>query len=198
MLRKCLVILALAILPFAAARSAEQASPPVTDDPPASSMPQEQDLLSFGYSYVDFDKDETDNPRTRESDFRLEYRFGTLLLPAQNSWLDFGINPLIGGEASTRGQFYGFGGLAFDFLFWKHFVLTESEVVGFFNSGDAKPLGSFIEFRSQAELGWQFDNDIRLTASIGHISNAGLTHRNPGEELIGGYLHVPVNMLFGG
>jgi hypothetical protein len=193
MLRKSLVVFALLLLPVASARGAE-ADDPAPPALPAHSSYQEPDLISFGATYVDFDKSE---PRTHSEDFRLEYRFGTPLLPAQNSWLDFGINPLAGVEFSTRSQLYGFGGLAFDFLFWKHLVLTESEAVGLFDSGDAKPLGSVIEFRSQLECGWRFDNDVRLTAVVGHISNAGLTHRNPGEEMAGGYLHVPVGMIFG-
>jgi lipid A 3-O-deacylase len=157
-------------------------------------MPGQPDLVSFGVTDVDFDKSE---PRTQSTDFRLEYRWGASLASAQTNWLDFAIHPLAGFEFSTRSQLYGFGGLGFDFLLWRHLVFTESETVGLFDSGDAKPLGSFIEFRSQAELGWRFDNDMRVTAAIAHISNAGLTHRNPGEEMIGGYLHIPVGTLFG-
>ena len=199
MLRKCLVVFILALLPFAEVRGAEVSPSPASDGPPTSSSstssPWETDLVSFGYTYVDFDK--FNEARTREDDFRFEYRFGTPLLPAQSGALDFGINPLTGFEFSTRGQLYGFGGLAFDFLFWKHLVLTESEAAGLFSNGDARMLGSFIEFRSQLECGWRFDNDMRLTTVVGHISNAGLTHRNPGEELAGVYMHVPVGMIFG-
>lgn len=195
MLRKSLLILALLLLPLAGAHAAtlpSSSSAPMTSVDTPMVQP---DLISFGASYIDFDKTEH---RTRSAEFRLEYRWGASLYSAHNDWFNFGIHPMAGAEVSTRSQLYGFGGFGFDLLFWKHLVFTESEVVGLWDSGDAKPLGSTIEFRSQAELGYRFDNDMRLTAQISHISNAGLTKRNPGEEIVGAYLHVPVNMLFGG
>jgi lipid A 3-O-deacylase len=200
MLRKCLVILALITLPVVTAHAADAPPPSASNDSSSSYSselsPMRTDLLSFGWTYVDFDK--FNNLHEREDDFRLEYRFGAPLLISEGNSFDFGMNPLVGGEVSTQGQLYGFGGFAFNFLFWKHLILTESEAVGLFDSGNApRPLGSFIEFRSQVEAGWRFDNDMRFTAVIGHISNAGLTHQNPGEEMAGVYLHVPVNMIFG-
>jgi hypothetical protein len=199
-----LVLLALIFLPFSGAQAgtvpAPQTTQPVSSE---TSVPGEPSLVSFGINYVDFDKfnsrySQGGEARTRSTDFRLEYRFGYSLWSANNDWMNFGIHPLVGGEASTREQLYGFGGLGFDWLLWKHVVLTESEAVGFFDSGNAKPLGSFIEFRSQLECGWRFDNNMRLTGEISHISNAGLTRHNPGEEIVGAYLHIPAAMLFGG
>jgi len=192
-MRHSLLILALLLLPFVAAHAE---TPQTNSDPllaQAQPSTKSPDLLSFGLGYVDFDKSE---PRTHEGELRLEYRWGYSLWGVQNSWLDFGIHPIAGGQASTRGQLYGFGGFAFDLLTWRHLVFTESEAVGLFDSGNAKPLGSFIEFRSMAELGWRFDNDVRTTVEISHISNAGLTKHNPGEETAGVYLHVPVSAIF--
>jgi len=191
-------LLILMLLPFAGARA--EVPPSYSPAAQPAQLAQQQptgrqpNLISLSAGYVDFDKDEA---RTQSADFRLEHRWGYSLWSAQNNWLDFGIHPLAGFEFSTRSQLYGFGGFAFDVLMWKHLVFTESEAVGLFDSGDAKPLGSFIEFRSQAELGWRFDNDVRVMAQISHISNAGLTKRNPGEEIVGAYLHVPTYMLFG-
>ena len=195
MSRKYLLVLALVLLPFAGASAA-------TPDSRAQAAPSDTswhqpDLISFGVAYDDFDKNESTDPKTQSADFRLEYRWGASLYNADDDWFHFGIHPIAGGEITTRSQLYGFGGFAFDLLFWKHIVFTESETVGLWSSGDAKPLGSFIEFRSQAELGYRFDNDIRITGQISHISNAGLTNRNPGEEIAGAYLHVPVDMIFG-
>jgi lipid A 3-O-deacylase len=192
MLRKCFVILVLAVLPFAAARGAEPAATASGD--PSQPVNLNQDFLSLGVGDIGFDRDE---PRGEALDFRGEYRFAPLV-SSQNSWFAVGIDPFVGGEGSTRGEAYGLGGFAFDFLFFQHVVFTESEGVGFFSSGHERAMGSFIEFRSQAEAGWRFDNDMRLTGYIAHISNAGLTHRNPGEEIVGGYLHIPVSLIFGG
>jgi len=182
--------------PVQSASVPAQPAAPAREPVLLAQMPGQPDLISLGLGYVDFDKG-SDDPHTRSADFRLEYRWGHPLWGAQGSVLDFGIHPLAGIDVSTRSQLYGFGGFAFDFLLWRHFVVTESEAVGLWDSGDAKPLGSFIEFRSQIEGGWRFDNDVRFTAQVSHISNAGLTHRNPGEEIVGAYLHIPVHTLFG-
>ena len=196
MLRTGLLVLALSVFPLAILHAAEpqKGEAPLLAMQPESPPLGHTDLISLGAGYADFDKDE---PRTRSADFRGEYRWGYSLFGTNNDWLNFNIHPIAGAEVSTRSQLYGFGGLAFDLLFWKHVVFTESEAVGLWDSGDAKPLGSTIEFRSQAELGWRFDNDLRLTAQISHISNAGMTRRNPGEEIAGAYVHIPVAMLFG-
>jgi hypothetical protein len=100
-------------------------------------------------------------------------------------------------ETTTRGQLYGFGGFAFDILLGRHIVLTPTEVVGLYYRGDGKRLGSFVEFRSTLEAGYRFTNEIRLTGFIGHTSNAGLTDLNPGANTVGGYVHIPVSMIFG-
>jgi hypothetical protein len=172
--------------------AATPAAPSLAIDPYA---PDEPDLLSLGGGDVDFDKN--NEPYTRQADFMAEYRWGYSLASSHNSWLDFEIHPLAGAMTSTLHALYGFGGLDFDLLFWKHVVLTESEAVGLFDSGDAKPMGSFIEIRSMIEAGWRFDDDIRITAQGSHTSNGGLTHRNPGEESFGGYIHIPIRMFFG-
>ncbi len=200
------VVLSLVFSPILSAHAASKTAPstaPATSDYDNDRPLAQPDLISFGMGYVDFDK--SSNPtfgrdgeaRTQSTDFRLEYRFGYSLWSAQNDWLNFAIHPLVGGEATTHEQLYGFGGLDFDLLFWKHFVLTESETVGLFSNGNAKLMGSMIEFRSQVEAGWKFDNNVRLTAQISHISNAGIGTHNPGEEIVGGYVHVPVGMIFG-
>lgn len=200
-----LVALILALAPFAARAAAQPVSTNsgAARDTQASAAyaPNTQraqpDLISIGGGWVDFDKDQSSDPKTQSADIRLEYRWGHNFWGASNDWVDFQIHPVVGVEVSTRSQLYGFYAFAFDAVFWKHLVLTESESVGLWDSGDAKPLGSFIEFRSQVEAGWRFDNDMRLTAQISHISNAGIGKRNPGEEIIGGYLHVPTGALFG-
>ena len=63
-------------------------------------------------------------------------------------------------------------------------MLTPNEAVGFWSQGDhdARNLGSWVEFRSGAEFDYRFDDFSRLGFSFHHISNAGLTQRNPGEE----------------
>ena len=58
-------------------------------------------------------------------------------------------------------------------------------------------MGGTMQFRSQAEIGYRFDNNMRLTTEFSHISDAKTTRLNPGAEIIGLYLHVPTLVLFG-
>jgi hypothetical protein len=149
------------------------------------------DLVSFGGGYFDFDKDES---HKRSADFRLEYRWGLTLLPS--SWgTAVQLHPFIGGEATSLGATYGLAGLAMDGYIGRHGILTWSEGVGFFGPGDMQSMGSYVEFRSELEAGYRFDNEMRVTASISHISNAGITQHNPGAEIAGMYFHVPVTMF---
>ncbi|MEI9986167.1 MAG: acyloxyacyl hydrolase [Aliidongia sp.] len=108
--------------------------------------------------------------------FRGEYDFDTKLL-----WI---LRPMIGGEVTTDGSTYAYGGFGADIYFGNHWVLTPNAAVGFWARGsdDAQNLGSWVEFRTGAEVDYRFDNYSRLGASFHHISNAGLTQRNPGEE----------------
>jgi lipid A 3-O-deacylase len=157
------------------------------------------DLISFGGAYMDFDKVQT---HKQSADFRLEYRWGISLLPMVSSYFNrwdpyVQFHPFLGIETTTLSAVYGLGGWAMDWYMSPHAVFTWSEGVGFFEHGDMARLGSIVEFRSQVELGYRFDNQMRLSAEISHISNAGLTQRNPGAEIAGLYLHVPVSLMFG-
>lgn len=162
--------------------------------PARAEAPQKQpDLIDFGGAYFDFDKSEA---HRQAGDFRLEYRWGLSILPkishVFDSWDKYvQFHPFVGVETTTLGQLYGLGGWAMDGYIGRHGIFTWSEGVGFYYPGDAMRLGSFVEFRSQAELGWRFNNEMRLTGQISHISNAGLTKRNPGAEIIGVYFAVP-------
>lgn len=178
-MRSTLLALAL-ILAFAAPSQAASYSQP--------------DLLSLGLGYMDFDKSQ---PNKQSADIRAEYRWGMSLLPKISPWFKswdpyIQLHPYVAGEVTSLGATYGLGGLAFDAYLGRHIVFTWSEGVGLFYRGAMAPLGSFVEFRSQVELGWRFKNEMRVTAQVSHISNAGLTKRNPGAEIAGVYFHIPI------
>ncbi len=138
------------------------------------------------------------HPRKEAVDFRLEYRSDYDMLDlagARNGWIQ--IRPMGGVEATTDSAFYGFAGFVFDIPIGRHFFLSPNEVVGFYDNGDGKYLGSFIEFRSTIEAGYRFNDESRLSVAFGHISNAGLTKRNHGVEILTVYYHVPINNIFG-
>jgi hypothetical protein len=165
--------------------SAFAASQPVLNEPAT---------IGFGAGYYDVFKNDPHKPA---ADFRLEYRssFDMLgLAKAHNSYI--AIRPFGGVEVTTDGALYGLGGFVFDMPIGKHFVFSPNVGVGLYSMGDGKRLGSFVEFRSTVELGYKFDNGMRLTGALGHISNAGLDKINHGVEIATAYIHVPVNMIF--
>lgn len=104
---------------------------------------------------------------------RVEYRFHESLLYIQ---------PLLGVLGTNRKTVYAYFGLRSDILFFQHYVLMPVEAVGYFNQGNGKVLGSHIEFKSGLELAYRFDGGSRLGLAFDHISNAGITAKNPGTE----------------
>ncbi len=149
------------------------------------------DLVSFGVGYFDVLKNE---PRNRAADFRLEYRWGETLWSDVKDWVS--IRPWVGTEITSDGGVYGAGGILFDIPLGS-LTFTPSFGAGLHYDGDGKQLGSFWEFRSQAELSYRFENDSRIGIAFGHISNAGLSKDNPGSEILTLYYHVPSHWLFG-
>ena len=159
---------------------------------------QSSDLISFGAGFMDFDKSE---PKRQSTDLRLEYRFGESLLPLLSTSFstkdDAQFHPFLGYEVTSRNAEYGVGGFVMDWDFCQHGIFSWSEGLGYFAHGDMSTLGSTFQFRSQAEIGYRFDNNMRLTTEFSHISDAKTTRYNPGAEILGMYLHVPTSVLFG-
>ncbi len=158
---------------------------------------RQPDTISFGTGWFEIFKHTTYRD---DADIRLEYRWGVSLLSAASDFfapLDpyFQVRPFVGAEGTPRGNSYGFGGLIFDFLLIPHLVISPSIGVGIYARGGGKNLGSQVEFRSTGEMGWRFDNGLRITAYVSHISNAELTKRNPGAEMMGGYVHLPLSIF---
>jgi lipid A 3-O-deacylase len=130
----------------------------------------------------------------RATDFRLEYRFGTSLI----SWTEpyVKIKPFVGVEGTSDLGIYGLGGILFDIPLGP-VVITPSFGAGLYGRGDGRDLGSVVEFRSQLEVGYRFENEMRVSVAYSHISNANLSETNPGVDIISAYFHVPVSMIIG-
>lgn len=145
--------------------------------PPASA--QEPSFLSVGIGWYDINDD-------RDAiDLRVEYRSKAKILGFVKPW--------VGVEITSDAAAYGIVGVLADIYFGHRFVLTPSFGAGVYADGDGKDLGSAIEFRSQLELGYRFDNRSRMSLAFGHISNAHLTDQNPGSEILTLYYHVPLD-----
>ena len=66
------------------------------------------------------------------------------------------------------------------------------DAAGYFARGNGTRLGSWVEFRSGAELAYRFADRSRLGIAVHHISNAGLTKQNPGEQSVVLMYSVPL------
>lgn len=142
----------------------------------------QSDLLSLSIGYYDINDNED------AVDFRAEYRWDDPLV-----WV---IKPWAGVEASSDAAFYALGGLLADIKVGSGFLITPSFGAGLYADGGGKELGSAVEFRSQLEMGWEFEGGARVGVAGGHISNGGLGDKNPGTEFLNLYYHIPVQELF--
>lgn len=161
------------------------------------------DLISLGLGWYDetlfnpsigpWHVSETD-PKAESADFRLEYRFGYSLIPFIEPWAN--LKPFLGAEATSDGALFGHAGLMLEFPIGSFFI-TPSANISAYNRGGGKDQGSVLMFRTMLELGYQFENRSRVSVQYSHISDADLTHHNPGANLIGVYYHLPASWVFG-
>ncbi len=156
-------------------------APALADDMlPTTTVP----LINFGVGRFDVIDNAEQNTAT---DFRAEYRFGNPLF--------YVVKPQLGIEVTSDGAAGVFGTLVADWVIADHYVIAPSFSAGLWSDGDGKDLGHTIEFRSQLEAGYRFDNDMRITAAFSHISNGDLGDDNPGVELGTLYFSVPSDLI---
>lgn len=122
-----------------------------------------------------FDITPNTNHRSSRTSAQLqgEYRFGDVL------WI---VAPFVGLMGTSAGGFFGYAGFGFDVNFGNSWVVTPNFAGGYYYRGGGTNLGSWWEFRSGAEFAHRFADHSRLGIAFYHISNAGLTRTNPGEQ----------------
>ena len=145
----------------------------------SSAHAEGSDRLLIGAGYYDIMDNED------AFDMRAEWRSGDDFV--------WGISPFVGAEATSDGAIYGLVGLFRDFPVAPQWYVTPSFGAGLYHDGDGKDLGHTVEFRSQIELGYEFESAHRMSVGFGHISNASLGDRNPGTEILNVYYHMPWN-----
>lgn len=108
------------------------------------------------------------------AEFRLEYRSDYKL---------WELKPFASVAASSTGSFFVGAGLLLDVYFGRRIVSTISLAPHYYSQGSSdKDLGHELEFRSQLEIAYRFDDRSRLGLSISHYSNASIGDKNPGTE----------------
>ncbi len=166
-------LIALALVAFAGSILA--GAPARADDP---------DFLSFGGGYFDFNRQKDPG-----AEFRLEYR----------SKLKFwNLKPFTAIAGSTTGHILASAGVLMDVYLGRRWVVTPSFAPGYYTGGnDNLDLGHELEFRSQLEFAYRFDDRSRLGFAVSHTSNASIGDTNPGSESAIVYYSVPFDKLVG-
>jgi lipid A 3-O-deacylase len=126
-------------------------------------------FLAFSAGYFDINDD------FDAAEGRVEYRHRGKL------WI---FKPFVGAMATSDQAAYGYAGVLVDVYLGRRWVVTPSFAPGLYRKGDGKDLGGAIEFKSQLEISYRFDDRSRLGLGISHMSNASIYDRNPGTETL--------------
>jgi hypothetical protein len=140
---------------------------------------KEPDMVSVNISYFNVLKQ-----KQNALESRFEYRSGLKV---------WELKPFAGIMMTSAGAFYAMAGFYYDIYLIDRFILTPSFASGYFHKGKGKDLNYEIEFRSQFEFSYVFDNNSRLGISFNHISNANLGNSNPGVESFAIHYSVPIS-----
>ncbi len=143
---------------------------------------EEPDFMALSAGAFSFDDPDT------AGEFRAEYR-------SKLQWWIF--RPFTGIMATTDAGVYGYGGLLVDVFFGTRWVLTPSFAIGGYVQGDGRDLGHLLEFRSQLELAYRFDDRSRLGLAVSHMSNGSIADHNPGVNSIVVTYAIPFSKLSG-
>ncbi len=110
------------------------------------------------------------------AEFRLEYR------SAYKFWE---LKPFTTLALASNGMTFVGAGILMDVYLGKRWALTPSFAPTWWRGKTSTlNLGHAVEFRSQVELAYRFDDRSRIGLSVSHYSNAGLGDTNPGTEAV--------------
>ncbi len=153
---------------LAAVMSVVAAAPARADDPA---------FLALSAGYYDI------NDNFDAAEARIEYRHD------EKFWI---FKPFAGVMATSDAAVHGYAGVLVDIYFGRRWVLTPSFAPGLYHDGDGKDLGGAVQFRSQLELSYRFNDRSRLGLSVNHISNASIYDSNPGTESVAITYAIPL------
>jgi len=148
-------------------------SPAAADDPA---------FLTIAAGAWDFNKRDDQG-----AEFRVEYRSD------QKIWE---LKPFGVVAGSNTGSFFIGAGVLMDIYFGRRWVLTPSFAPHYYSQGSSdKDLGYELEFRSQIEFAYRFDDRSRLGLSVSHYSNASIGDKNPGTESLMLNYSIPTSSI---
>ena len=156
------------------------ASPIVTS---AARADDEPAFLAFGVG--GFDVNKRKDPAALAG---IEYR---------SDWKFWHLKPIVGVMGTSDASGYIYAGIMLDIFWGRRIVTSFSFAPGAYLKGSGLDLGHVLEFRSQAEISYRFDNRSRLGLAINHLSNASIGDDNPGSEQLVLTYAMPIGSLFG-
>ena len=166
-LRFLSVLIVLPALSFGAAVKADDGK---KDDPA---------FLSVGAGYYDFNR-----RKEPGGELRIEYRSDKKF---------FVFKPFTAASITSTSQGFIGAGVLVDLYLGRRFVVTPSIAPHYYWGGNKKlDLGYALEFRSQLEVAYRFDNRARLGLALSHYSNLRISDINPGTETATVYFSLPL------
>jgi len=145
--------------------------------------PDDPAFLSFGVGAFDFNRQKDDGV-----EFRLDYRSDYKL------WV---FKPFLTAAAVSNGMSFMGAGVLIDVYFGNRFVVTPSFAPTWWRGKtNGLDLGYALEFRSQIEFAYRFDDRSRLGVAVSHSSNAYLSNTNPGTETLLVNYSYPLGKIF--
>lgn len=149
---------------------------------PGMASADDPDFVSIGAGWFDFNRQ-----KDQGAEFRIEYRSDY-----KAPYVQF--KPFLAMGGATSGHFFLGAGILWDVYFGRRWVVTPSFAPHFYTGSDDKlDMGHALEFRSQLEVAYRFDDRSRLGLAVSHYSNAGLGDVNPGTETLSVYYSIPLN-----
>lgn len=138
---------------------------------PGAAYADDPDFLTIGAGFFDFNRQ-----KDQGAEFRVDYRSDFKL---------WHFKPFLTAAGVSNGMTFIGGGILLDIYFGRRFVVTPSFAPTWWRGKtDELDLGHGLEFRSQIEFAYRFDDRSRLGIAISHSSNASLGDTNPGTETL--------------
>ena len=91
------------------------------------------------------------------------------------------LSPITGVFLTKKNALYLYTGVQAEYELG-FLTITPSFAPGYYNYGDGKDLGHFLEFKSEVQMSFNVSDTAQLGMSYNHISNASLGDKNPGAN----------------
>lgn len=102
------------------------------------------------------------------------------------------VRPYVSMFLTENQSIFASTGLALDIFLLKNIVFTPSFGPGIYFQGKGKNLHHPFTLRSSVDISVKFSNLSRIGVQLSHISNAGITEKNPGSEILTFFYAIPL------